>query len=81
MTKEVLVTLAGLLLIVVPSLGIPDTLKERIVVGVGVMFMLVGYLLIRDRLYRSHDLGNGERESETFVETTGSLFESKDTKG
>lgn len=80
MKKETLVLLLGFILILLPSLGIPDDWKRTMTIGAGVVLLLTGYLLLRDR-FRSHaDLGNGERGTDAFVETTGSLFDKKTTK-
>jgi len=74
MRKAMLIGLLGLLLTVLPFLGIPAIWKLYITVGTGGLLLLLGYLLIRDRVYFDNDLGNGERGNESFVETTESLF-------
>jgi len=74
MRKAMLIGLSGLLLMVLPFLGIPAIWKLYITVGTGGLLLLLGYLLIRDRVYFDNDLGNGERGNESFVETTESLF-------
>lgn len=74
MRKATLIGLLGLLLTVLPFLGIPAIWKLYITVGTGGLLLLLGYLLIRDRVYFDNDLGNGERGNESFVETTESLF-------
>lgn len=74
MRKETLVGLIGLLLILLPYVGIPDDWKRWLTVVFGAGLLLLGYLLLRDRFYYEADLGNGERGTDTFVETTGTLF-------
>ena len=74
MHKATLVGLLGLSLTVLPFLGIPETWKMYITVGSGVLLLLLGYLLVRDRIHAASDMGNGERGSESYVETTESLF-------
>ena len=74
MTKGTFVFLLGMLLCVVPYLGLPSTWKQYIYVGLGVVLILVGYSLRRARYLADIDRGNGERGGETFVETTESLF-------
>lgn len=74
MKKATLIGLLGLLLIVGPFLGVPDQWKINGSVVIGVLLVLLGYLLIRDRIHAESDLGNGERGNESFVETTESLF-------
>ena len=74
MNKATLTGLIGLLLIVLPYLGIPEVWKGYMVSGSGVVLLLLGYLFIRDRVYAESDYGNGERGNDQFVETTESLF-------
>lgn len=74
MTKETLVFLTGILLTVIPFLGIPETWRQNLVVGLGFVLILTGYALRRG-IYLSHiDHGNGERGTDSFVETTEPLF-------
>ncbi len=74
MTKETLVFFAGIVLTLVPFLGIPEVWRQYLIVGLGVLLILVGYALRRS-LYLSHiDKGNGERGNDSFVETTKPLF-------
>lgn len=77
MKKETVVLFSGFVLVLVPSLGIPDEWKKVAVVTIGVLLVLLGYLLLRDRFRSGIDLGNGERKTDSFIETTGSLFEDK----
>jgi len=79
MKKETLVLLLGFILILIPQLGIPDDWKRVLTIGAGIMLLVLGYLLLRDRFYAGTDLGNGERGTDTFIETTGSLFDKKPT--
>lgn len=74
MKKETLIILIGFALVLLPSLGIPDEWKKVVTVIVGVLLLLLGYLLIRDKFRAQTDMGNGERGADTFIETTGSLF-------
>ena len=74
MRKATLIGLLGLLLIVGPFLGVPETWRINGTVVVGVLLVLLGYLLIRDRVHAETDMGNGERGNESYVETTESLF-------
>jgi len=80
MLKETLVGLLGFMLVLLPSLGIPDEWKHALTIGIGAALLVMGYLLLRDRFRSQADLGNGERGTDTFVETTGSLFDKKTTK-
>jgi uncharacterized membrane protein len=74
MRKAMFVCLIGLILITLPYLGIPTYLREYLLVGVGVLLALFGYMLMRDEILRRSDYGNGERGSDSYVETTESLF-------
>ena len=75
MSKETLVFLFGILLTVVPFLGMPEAWRQYSIAGIGIVLVLVGYAL-RRRLYLSRlDKGNGEREADSFVETTETLFD------
>ena len=77
MKKETLVLIVGFLLILLPSLGVPEEWKRTATISLGVFLMLLGYLLIKVRLQSDSDMGNGERGGDTFVETTKSLFSDK----
>jgi len=80
MTKETLVFFTGILLTLVPFLGIPETWRQYAVAGFGILLILVGYAL-RRALYLSRiDKGNGERGIDSFVETTQPLFEDRELK-
>lgn len=78
MRKAMIVTLAGLVLITLPYLGIPNYLREYILVGSGVLLTVFGYLLIRDEILRRSDYGNGERGNDSYIETTAPLFKEDD---
>jgi len=74
MRKAMIVCLVGFLLITLPYLGIPTYLREYILVGAGVLLVLFGYMLMRDEILRRSDYGNGERGSDSYIETTEPLF-------
>lgn len=77
LTKETLVFLCGLLLIVIPFLGVPEEWRYYAVTAMGVVLVFVGYEL-RRRIYLSRiDKGNGERGTDSFVETTEKLFDER----
>lgn len=74
MSKETLVFVVGLLLIIVPFLGVPELWRISLTVFLGFLLVLTGYGL-RRALYLHHiDTGNGERATDSFVETTEKLF-------
>ena len=74
MSKGTFVFFLGMILIVMPYLGIPSTWKHYIYLGLGVILLLLGYAIRRSRYLSDIDRGNGERGGETFVETTQNLF-------
>lgn len=77
MTKETLVFALGILLTLVPFLGIPEIWKQYAVAGAGVFLILIGYMLRRALYFVRIDQGNGERGDDSFVETTKPLFSDK----
>jgi len=73
--KETTVFVFGILLTIIPFLGIPLLWRQYIIFGVGVILILVGYALRRRAFLARIDKGNGERGTDSFVETTEPLFE------
>lgn len=61
----------GLVVLFAPQLGIPSFWKEYILLGAGILLVIFGYLLRRAAYYRRIDRGNGERGSDSFVESSG----------
>jgi len=74
MSKETLVFLLGIILTLVPFLGVPENWKQYAVASLGAFLIIIGYLLRRALYYTKIDRGNGERGDESFVETTQQLF-------
>lgn len=77
MSKETLVFLLGGMLILVPVLGVPEAWREWGIVAIGGLLVLVGYGLRRDAYLKRIDRGDGERGTDSFVETTDPLFDEK----
>lgn len=77
MTKETVVFVCGVVLTIVPFLGIPALYKVALIVGLGVVLTLTGYSLRRARFLSTIDRGNGERGVDSFVETTEPLFDER----
>lgn len=75
MSKETTVFIAGLLLTIAPFLSVPQNWKQYLICGLGGLLTLIGFLLRRDRYLRLIDKGNGERGTDSFVETTEKLFD------
>jgi len=74
LSKESLVFIIGLLLTIVPFLGIPEEWRFGGVMLLGVVLIFVGYALRRSVYLEEIDHGNGERGNNSFVETTDTLF-------
>jgi hypothetical protein len=75
MSKETLVFISGILLTIVPFLGVPESWRQYAILALGVILILIGYFLRRNLYLSKLDRGNGERGSETFIETTEVLFD------
>ena len=68
MSRESIVFLIGILLLIVPHIGIPEDWKRYFIIGVGIILVLAGYSLRRSSYLRSIEDGKGERHTDTFVE-------------
>ncbi len=73
--KETLVFTFGILLTIIPLLGVPEQWRQYTVVGMGFLLIIIGYLLRRKLYLERIDKGNGDRGEDSFMETTESLFE------
>jgi len=78
MTKETLVFFIGIILTLVPFLGIPEDWKQYAVASVGALLILIGYMQRRTLYFTRIDRGNGERGDDSFVETTKQLFSDRE---
>jgi len=65
------------MLTIVPFLGIPEVWRQYAVFGIGVLLILIGYALRRGVYLDRIDHGNGERGTDSFVETTETLFDDR----
>jgi hypothetical protein len=74
MTKETFVFFSGILLTLIPFLGIPELWRAYGVAAIGVLLFIVGYIQRRAVYFAKIDRGNGERGTDSFVETTEPLF-------
>lgn len=75
MSKETFVFVAGIILTVVSFLGIPKEWRQYTIFGIGVLLVFVGYALRRREYLRRLERGNGERGTDSYVETTEPLFD------
>ena len=80
MSKETFVFISGILLSIIPFLGVPESWRQYSVLGIGILLILVGYFLRRNLYLNRLDKGNGERGSDTFIETTEVLFDESSLK-
>ncbi len=77
MSKETIVFVFGILLTLIPFLGIPLLWRQYIIFSVGALLIFIGYSL-RRKLFLEHiDKGNGERGTDSFIETTEKLFDDR----
>lgn len=75
MTKETFIFLAGILLTLLPFLGIPLAWRQYLIFGLGIILIMIGYVLRRQVFLDRIDHGNGERGTDSFIETTEKLFD------
>ncbi|MCA9362915.1 hypothetical protein KC851_01190 [Candidatus Kaiserbacteria bacterium] len=80
MSKETLVFIFGILLTIVPFLGVPESWRQYAVLSIGVILIIIGYILRRGVYLRKLDQGDGVRGNDSFVETTEVLFEENSLK-
>jgi hypothetical protein len=77
MSKESLVFTFGVLLTIIPFLGVPILWRQYTIFALGALLILIGYSLRRRAYLDRLDLGNGERGNDSFVETTEQLFDER----
>ncbi len=68
MSQESVILLAGFLVLLVPSLGIPNTYDHWIFGALGLVIAVAGYRLRRAAYLRSIETPHGERRADAFVE-------------
>ena len=69
MSRESFVLFLGIVVFFTPWLGVPELWKMYLVSGSGILLFVVGYLLRRAAYLRKIDIGNGERGTDSFVES------------
>lgn len=70
MSRESLVLLLGVVVLFTPWLGVPETWKVYALSATGVLLLVVGYVLRRAAYLRKIDIGNGERGTDSFIESS-----------
>lgn len=73
MSRESLIMVLGLLVLFMPSLGIPSDWKVYAHVLIGVLLIIFGYSLRRAMYIRTLERADGERGNDAFVEHDGSV--------
>ena len=68
MTRESIIFLLGVVVLVTPFLGIPGEWKQYINISAGVLIVIVGYQLRRAAYFRSIEEESGELRTDVFVE-------------
>ncbi len=72
MSRESIVLVLGVILFIVPHLGVPERWKLYVYTGAGLILVFVGYSLRRSAYLRSIEDTNGEHNADSFVEHNGS---------
>ena len=75
MSKETFVFIFGILLTIIPFLGVPVMWRQYSIFGIGVLLILIGYALRRKVYLERIETGTGERGTDSFIETTEKLFD------
>lgn len=75
MSRESLVFLLGLAVLATPLIGVPPEWKEYALGAAGLALVVLGFSLRRTSYYRKLDKGNGERGTDSFLESQPSLLD------
>lgn len=68
MSREATVCVLGLMVMLIPFLGLPTLYKERALLLVGIGVVLLGYSLRRRAFLREIERADGERVADSFSE-------------
>lgn len=69
MSRESLVFLLGVVVFLLPIIGVPPLWKEYALSVVGAFLIVIGFSLRRSAYQRKIDRGNGEKRTDSFVES------------
>ena len=75
MSRESLVFLLGVVVFLLPIVGVPPLWKEYALSVVGALLIVIGFSLRRSAYHRKIDRGNGEKRTDSFVESQPDLIE------
>lgn len=78
MTKESIVFFLGIVVFIVPHIGVPEVWKTYALATAGIVLIIVGYALRRKAYIRSIENVNGERDTDSFTENRGSRAKSEE---
>lgn len=70
MSRESFVFVLGFLVFLAPFMGLPRSIKDILLLVIGGLLMLVGFILRRSAYMRSTLRESGERESDAFAESS-----------
>lgn len=70
MSRESLVLILGVVVFFTALMSIPEDVKRYILAASGVLLFVIGYFLRRAAYLRHIDIGNGERGTDSFVESS-----------
>ena len=76
MTRESIVLMLGIVLFLMPHLGVPEQWKFYFYTIAGLLLVLVGYSLRRSAYLRSIETENGDHDGNSFAESRGSREQS-----
>lgn len=72
MSRESLIFILGIVVLVTPFLGVPSDWKQYILAASGGIIAIAAYQLRRRAYLRSIERQGGERHADMFVENAGS---------
>jgi len=79
MTRESIVVFIAIVVFFTPFLGIPDTWRQYLISGAGVLLLIIGYSLRRAAFNRRIERSETERGTDSFTESNGrSDFENQE---
>ncbi len=72
MSRESIVFVLGIIIFLMPHLGVPEDWKVYFYTGAGLILLVAGYSLRRSAYLRSIEKENGEHDGDSFAENKGS---------
>tara|TARA_B100000745_G_C20151001_1_gene394626 strand:- start:2850 stop:3095 length:246 start_codon:yes stop_codon:yes gene_type:complete len=72
MTRESIVLMLGIILFLMPHLGVPEQWKFYFYTAAGLVLIFVGYSLRRSAYLRSIETEDGGHDGDSFAEHKGS---------